>query len=183
MVPYWIDVSKIYLQEEITMNRLRSLMMDAKLVISRVVALTIALGLIGVVGTAPALADDKSCSCSTQMLAGHWVFATEVGQQKLLPGGDITAIGTVNIDRDGNLSGKFDATVAEFAFLPNNTFTGSVTVNPDCTGTQTFVTSAGTGRTDSIVVLSRDEIWGMSRDPLNLWTFRGRRICGRPAHE
>jgi hypothetical protein len=147
------------------MNSLRSLMMDAKLVISRVVALTVALGLIGVVGTAPALADDKSCSCSTQMLAGHWVFATEVGQQKLLPGGDITA------------------TVAEFAFLPNNTFTGSVTVNPDCTGTQTFVTSAGTGRTDSIVVLSRDEIWGMSGDPLNLWTFRGRRICGRPAHE
>lgn len=115
------------------MNSLRSLMMDAKLVISRVVALTVALGLIGVVGTAPALADDKSCSCSTQMLAGHWVFATEVGQQKLLPGGDITAIGTVNLDRDGNLSGKFDATVAEFAFLPDNTFTGSVTVNPDCT--------------------------------------------------
>lgn len=50
--------------------------------------------------------------CTTRMLAGRWLFATDVGHQMLLPGGDITAIGTMNIDRAGNLNGKFDANSA-----------------------------------------------------------------------
>ena len=65
-----------------------------------------------------ATADDARCD--TQNMAGRWLFATDVGHQMLLPGGDITAIGTMNIDRAGNLSGKFDATVQDWMFLPNN---------------------------------------------------------------
>jgi hypothetical protein len=123
---------------------------------------------------APALANPP---CSVRSLAGAWVFATEVGQQKLLPApGDITAIGTINIDETGNISGKFDFTVAEFGFFPNNVYTGTITVSKDCTGTVTFVTSAGTGRTDSIVVVSRSEMWSMSQDVMNLWTAKARRI-------
>jgi hypothetical protein len=38
-------------------------------------------------------------------------------------------------------------------------------------------------RTDSIVVLSRSEIWGMSQDPLNLWTYKVRRISKVPGQD
>ncbi len=112
----------------------------------------------------PANATGKDHPCSNQSIAGAWLFATEVGQQKILPGGDITAIGTMNIDPEANVSGTFDATVAEFRFLPNVTYTGSVTVDSDCRGTLNFVTSAGTIRTDSIAVVSPNEMWGISTE-------------------
>lgn len=119
-------------------------------------------------------------SCSTAALAGKWIFATDVGHQSLASfapyTGDITAIGTSDIQPDGSMSGVFDFTVADLVFVPNVTYTGSVTVSPDCRGTATFETSAGTTRTDSFVVVSRNEILGMSQDPKNLWTYQLRRI-------
>ena len=121
-------------------------------------------------------AGESSGDCSTQMLAGRWMFATEVGKQTFFPGGDITAIGTFRVDRAGNLKGKFDATVANLRFLPGVGFSGSVTVNPDCTGTLTFTTDAGTTRTDSIVVLSGWYARGMSQDVAFLWTYDMRRL-------
>lgn len=132
--------------------------------------------------TAQALADG---ACSTRTIAGSWVFATAIGRQMLgFPEGkDITAIGTMNITGDGSVSGKFDATVQDTVFLPGNTYSGSVVVNRDCTGTVTFVTSAGTVRTDSIVVVASDEILGMSQDPLNLWTYQVRRVSGKRARD
>jgi hypothetical protein len=108
--------------------------------------------------------------CSARMLAGRWMFATDVGKQTFFPGGDITAIGTFRVDRAGRFKGVFDATVAQWMFLPGVTFTGSFTVNPDCTGTLSFVTSAGSSRTDSIVILG-DRIRGMSQDVTFLWTY------------
>ncbi len=137
---------------------------------------------IGLLPTAQALADGP---CSTRSIAGRWVFATNVGRQMFgdpfPPGKDVTAIGTMNIDRYGTLSGKFDVTVQDFISLLDVTYSGSVTVNPDCTGTLIFVTSTGTERTDSIVVVDRREMLGMSRDPLNLWNYQVRRISSKPA--
>ena len=60
------------------------------------------------------------------------------------------------------------------AAIPNPT--GTVVVNPDCTGTLTFNTNAGTTRTDSIVIVNRRAMLGMSQDPQNLWTYKARRI-------
>ena len=129
--------------------------------------------------SAPAFAGDGDGFCSTQNLAGRWVFFTEVGRQSLgLGDGDITALGTINFDKDGNVSGIFDVTVADFGSVPEVGFGGTVTVDPDCIGTMEFETDLGTTRTDRIAVLSRDEIRGMSLDPLNLWTFWARRIPG-----
>ena len=145
--------------------------------------------LLSITAVTPVLARGK---CSIRTIAGRWMFATEVGQIDLSLFGigmageavaDITAIGTMNIARNGNLSGEFDITVAQFAFLPDNEYSGSVTVNPDCRGTLTFVTSAGTMRTDSIAVLSQHEIWAMSQDTLNPWTYRVRRISGKRNHD
>lgn len=123
----------------------------------------------------PAAADAKQRSCSIQDLAGHWIFATEVGHFPAF-GGDITALGTMDIDGEGNVNGKFDATVSTVASLKGVLYHGSVTVDPDCTGTLVFQTSAGTTRTDSIAIVSHREILGMSQDPGNLWTYRVRRI-------
>lgn len=126
----------------------------------------------------PAAADD---TCSVRDLAGNWVFATGIGRQMLggdvPPNKDITAIGTMNIARDGTLSGRFDFTVQDSFFFPGVDYVGSVVVNPDCTGTVTFQTSFGSVRTDSIAVVSRREMLGMSQDPLNLWTYEIRRIA------
>jgi hypothetical protein len=36
----------------------------------------------------------ESQDCSARMLAGRWMFATDVGKRTFFPGGDITAIGT-----------------------------------------------------------------------------------------
>ena len=72
---------------------------------------TAAILVAGLALVAPAAADDERRACSVRKIAGRWVFATGVGQFPAF-GGDITAIGTMNIDREGDLSGKFDATVA-----------------------------------------------------------------------
>lgn len=131
-----------------------------------------------------ALADGK---CSTRVMAGKWIFATGVGHQMLgepfPPDKDVTAIGTMNITSNGSISGKFDVTIQDFAFIPNLIYTGSMMVNPDCTGMLSFVSSAGTVRTDSIVVVNRREMIGMSQDPLNLWTYQVRRISGSPGDD
>ena len=134
-----------------------------------------------VASAAPTWANGDTAPCNVESIAGSWLFGTEVGQQSIFPEpGDITAIGTMNIDSMGNVSGEFDATVSEFTSLTNIVYTGTVTVNPDCRGTLTFVTGAGTSRTDTIGVLSRSEMWGMSRDIASLWTYRVRRISKAP---
>ena len=130
-----------------------------------------------------AQADDDGCS--TRMMAGRWVFATGIGHQTLAQApapGDITAIGTMNVNRAGELEGVFNVTFEGTAFVPGIPYSGTITVNADCTGTVSFVTGVGSVRSDSIVVLNRYEFWGMSEDPLNLWTYQARRLPGRHDH-
>lgn len=120
-----------------------------------------------------------SKGCSQRMLAGRWVFATDIGHQALpipVPRGDITAMGTMNFKRNGDLEGAFAATFQDDSFAPRIGYTGKVVVNADCTGTLQFDTELGISRTDSILVLNRWEIWGMSQDPNNLWTYKVRRL-------
>jgi hypothetical protein len=135
----------------------------------------------GLLSAAPAFATNPDDVCSTRMLAGRWMFATDVGHQALLDKfpfpSDITAIGIFRVDRQGMiLDGVFDVTVEAIGFKPGIGFTGDVTVNPDCTGTLHFVTTIGTERTDSIIVLGPGRVRGMSRDFNNLWTYDMRRL-------
>lgn len=145
----------------------------------KITKLLAALVAIATLTTTNAFANDEQCS--TKMLAGKWVFATQVGRQ-MLPGfppdKDITAIGTMNIGRDGGVTGEFDVTVQDSFFLPGIPYSGTLLLDEDCTGTLTFVTGAGSARTDSVAVVGRDEIRGMSQDPLNLWTYEVRRLPG-----
>lgn len=146
-----------------------------------VTALALVLGT-GVAGHASA----DGLRCSTQAMAGQWIFATGIGHQMLgtpfPPGKDITAIGKLTFERDGTVTGLFDVTVEEFAFFPDNTVDGTIIIYPDCTGYLTFVTSAGTARTDSIAVVGPREILGMTQDPNNLWTYQVRKISGMRGH-
>jgi hypothetical protein len=134
------------------------------------------------VGTPAAIAHDEERAhrCSNRATAGAWMFFTDVGHIALPTlKGDITALGTMNIDANGNVDGRFDATIGDVAFLAGVTYTGTLLVNPDCTGTLTFTTSAGSVRTDSIAVLDNGrEMRGMSQDKLNLWTYTAKKLSG-----
>jgi len=140
-------------------------------------ALTGCLLLLSAVLANPAWADR---GCSVRDVAGKWMFATGIGRQ-MLPGfppdKDITAIGTMNIARDGSLEGTFDVTVQDTFFQPDIPYTGSVIVNSDCTATIEFVTALGSARTDSVVIVNRRAMTAMSQDPLNLWTYEIRRVA------
>jgi hypothetical protein len=126
----------------------------------------------------PGKGQNHLCSVRNDV-AGSWVFATGMGQLFHRSGQAITAIGTMNIEADGSVSGTFDSTIAQLG-TSRATYRGSVEVNPDCTGTLIFTTSGGSSRTDSIVVLENGaEMWGMSRDPLLPWTYTVKRVLGR----
>lgn len=140
---------------------------------------------------APALADGTIRPCSVESIAGNWIFATDVGQLADQNGtllGHITAIGTMNIDRAGNLTGEFDNTrrrEMKSGTALNVSYWGVITVGPDCRGTLTFETSGGAKRMDSIAVLNSHEMRAMTRAPAlspdvslawTLWTYRIVRI-------
>lgn len=117
--------------------------------------------------------------CTLRDVVGTWLFATGIGRQmlpNLPPDKDITALGTMTIGPDGVVTGAFDFTVQETFFVPGARYEGWVQINEDCTGTLTFATSEESSRTDSIAIVGRDEILGMSQDPFNLWTYQVRRI-------
>jgi hypothetical protein len=117
--------------------------------------------------------------CSLRDVTGKWLFATSIGRQMLPdlpPEKDMTALGTWVVTRDGGFSGTFDVTVEDTLFAQGVPYTGSIVINPDCTGTVTFVTGLGSTRIDTIAVVGRGEILGMSQDPANLWTYQVRRV-------
>jgi len=125
----------------------------------------------------PAAAEEE-WSCSPKLLVGSWIFATDVGE---FPGfgGDLTALGTMNVDRHLNVTGSFDVTVVEQAFFEGIPYWGTISLDEDCTGTVEFETGAGSTRRDTIALVSPTEIWGMSQFPENLWTYRARKLPKR----
>ena len=77
----------------------------------------------------PAPAGTHKCSLAT--VAGTYELTTTGSIPAI---GPVSAVGTMTFDRAGNLSGSqtrsLNGAVAE------ETFTGTITVNPDCTGTE-----------------------------------------------
>jgi hypothetical protein len=114
--------------------------------------------------------------CAIRTIAGAWMFATDIG---ISPGGvRMTAIGTYNIGADGSLRGTFDYNGTD-GFYSGVTYTGTVTVHRDCTGTVIFTTSGGASVTQSIVIVrGGQEIWGAFQDPTTVWSYRANRISG-----
>lgn len=96
----------------------------------------------------------------------------------------MTALGTLNFDIHGNMSGKYDFNVAGFPGNWSGTQAGKVTVNPNCTGIMTFTWNDSTGegtRLDSLAIArSGREILGMVADGSAVWTYKAERINETP---
>jgi hypothetical protein len=131
--------------------------------------------------TPPAVAGDQHQSCSIGNVVGRWIFVTDVGQYQYFPTDGMTAIGTIRVDRHGRVSGHFDATfAAQDGFSSGVKYTGTLTIEPDCTGSVTIIPDGpAPPRTDTIAIVSDNEMWGMSQDPMNLLVYRARRISTR----
>ena len=135
------------------------------------------------------MANDKGKhGCSTSDLAGKWVFYTDVGHDlpalnKPLPLGLITALGTMNINRAGELEGVFDFNAENFPYPIESrldlSFIGNATLNNDCRGRLTFVTSNGDARNDSFVLIGKKKIRAMSLRTDVIWTYTAERISKR----
>lgn len=145
---------------------------------SRIFGVCAITGLLTVVFATAAAAKPSKRPCSLKTIVGSWVFASEVGEFTDVvtgePLGKGTAMGTWNVDKEGNMTGKFDLNCAcgEPFVLQGVDYWGPVTVYPDCRGTVSFETSMGDTRTDSIVISeSGDEIRGMSLTEGTLWTY------------
>jgi hypothetical protein len=74
--------------------------------------------------------------CSTASVAGKWAF-TSTGTL-ILPTGpvQVAAVATFTADASGNISGSQTRSLG--GDVADETFTGTASVNPDCTGTNTI---------------------------------------------
>ena len=79
--------------------------------------------------------DEHGYTCTTAKVAGEWGY-TETGWV-ILPSGSIPygSVGRLNVDRDGNVSGRRTASAA--GQIKTGSIEGKIEVNPDCTGTLT----------------------------------------------
>ena len=122
----------------------------------------------------------KGHACSIATIAGKWMFATEIG---MFPGGiHATALGTYNIGTDGSLSGVFDYN-GEDTVETKITYWGTVTVNPDCTGTESFTgADGGSALVSFVIARGGQEIWGQFMNNVSnigytvIWTFKAHRV-------
>jgi hypothetical protein len=79
--------------------------------------------------TVPAQAEDRTCLLTRS--AGKWSFTD---QGTVLPISSRTAVGVFTLDGTGNLQNGV-ATASLAGTVASETFSGTYTVNPDCTGT------------------------------------------------
>jgi hypothetical protein len=118
--------------------------------------------------------------CSIATIAGKWVFITDVlyTQAGTVDG---IAMGTISIGMDGSYVGTYDWSGTGGAFLGND-YIGTVTVNPDCTGTVSFHDVGSTYEVVQSIVIARDgqEIWGDFQNPADdVGIWRAKRITER----
>jgi hypothetical protein len=89
-----------------------------------------------VASIAPALLADEQCSLRS--IAGDYGY-TVTGTR--LPLGPAASVGTVHFDRQGNVSGSQTLSI-NGTIVQGEVLTGTISVNPDCTGSSTLVVSS-----------------------------------------
>jgi hypothetical protein len=122
-------------------------------------------------------ANTKVPRCSTATIAGAWVFTANnlYLQDGTLDG---NAMGTANYHVDGTLDGTYDWE-GTGGFYPGIAYAGTLSVNPDCTGTISFHDVGDTYVVVQSIVIARSgqEIWGMFQNPADdVGTFKLTRI-------
>jgi len=111
-------------------------------------------------GSRVAWAGEDEDTCTLASLEGGWGFALS----GTLLAGPAAATGVLTVDGEGNFSGY--NTLSLNGTILSETFTGTVTVNPDCTTSATVVGSvAGEAHFDGVLVAGSREILLIRRDP------------------
>jgi len=102
-------------------------------------------------------------TCDASHLNGGYGFrfdGTIVGE----PGGLFSAVGLQRFDGNGRISGT--ETISFLGLVMQMAFTGTYSVNSDCTGTMTATFSNGfVGRQNFVIVDGGKEIIGITVDP------------------
>jgi hypothetical protein len=119
--------------------------------------------------------DDKGCSNAT--LKGTFAY-TITGSTSAAPplGGPFGGVGRQTYDGNGHVSGS--QTVNLNGNVLRQTYTGTYTVNPDCTGSITHTLNIPPGlvtHSDFVIDNSGDEIRSLEVDPGGVLTVIGRR--------
>lgn len=116
-------------------------LMEGGLTMKRLTWLLALLVLFGMAPQAWARGDEEEGRCTTASLAGRWGFsASGVFVTGPFPG-PAAAAGVFTVEPDGAFSGgdtgSFNGTIV------SETFTGTLTVNPDCTGSAVIMNNLG----------------------------------------
>ena len=122
-------------------------------------------------------ASTKAPRCSIATIAGDWVFTTNnlYLQNGMLDG---NALGTATYGKDGSVRGTYDWE-GTTGFYPGNSYVGTLSVNPDCTGTISFHNVGSDQLVVQSIVIARSgqEIRGMFQDPtIDVGTFTAKRV-------
>jgi hypothetical protein len=148
------------------MRKLKTLM-----AVTAVVALA-ALLAPGFVNRGPMQAVQAREGCNLETIRGSYSFTSQgmFTDPNSVPAGigafvPVVASGVDVFDGAGNISGRGTASVGGLIVALNNV-TGTYTMNPDCTGTFTFVLEDGSAfRAEFVVVDNGKEIRAMDIDP------------------
>jgi len=107
-----------------------------------------------------AWAGEDEDTCTLASLEGGCGFTLS----RTLLAGPAASTGVLTVDGEGNFSG-YDTLSANGTIL-SEAFTGTVTVNPDCTTSATIVSSVvGEAHFDGVLVAKKREILLIRRDP------------------
>ncbi len=113
-----------------------------------------------------AVADDGSRRCSVASLEGNWGL-TLSGTLIAAPppfAGPGAAVGAFTADRTGHFAGQDTTSANGTVFV--ETFTGTATMNPDCTGSATVIGNVlGETHFDFVLVDKRTEMLLIRKDP------------------
>ena len=108
---------------------------------------------------------DNDAHCTQASLEGSWGFTLS---GTLIPSAGVrlpvAAVGTFAIDSSGSVSGQ-DTTSVDGTIFPE-TFTGTATVNPDCTGSAKIISTVlGVSHFDFVLTTERKEVLLIRKDP------------------
>lgn len=132
----------------------------------------------GILGASMVRADETSCSVAslggTYAIQGQGTIVAQIPNFPPPPF-PFAETGIVTFDRAGKLSGK--TTVSFNGFVVQPTFTGTYTVNSDCTGSFTIQSSIGITLHDDVVVIGGGRRFeSVEPDPFVVITRRAERL-------
>ena len=136
----------------------------------RMIASTLAL--LALVALAPAAHAAERCSATR--LKGNYGFSFSGFFQNQGANLPLSGVGVGTLDGEGNASATVTASFN--GVLSTFPWTGTYSVNPDCTGLMTATPGLGLVSFSIVVVRGGAEVLGEASDPGNAWTIDFKKI-------